>query len=164
MCYLNILLIEKRLLALSKVRMPGQSLTIKGQFDQIATLSDLVDHFAEEVGFDERDRYALQLAVCEALENIIIHGYQGESSNLIEARVRTDPGELCIELWDEAPPFNPANDPIEVSWTEDDPPVGGLGLRIIHKVMDEINYERQGHRNWLCMLKRLQTLANKSGE
>jgi serine/threonine-protein kinase RsbW len=152
----NNTLIEKRPLVRSKVRMSERSLKIEGRFDQIAELSDLVDRSALEAGFDSRDRYALQLAVCEALENIIIHGYQGETRNLIETHVNANPGEVSIEIWDDAPPFNQAIRPDEIDWTEDDPPVGGLGLLIIHKVMDEIHYERKGMRNWLSMHKCLQ--------
>ncbi len=141
-------------MAHSNIGMADQHITIEGRFDQIATLSDLVERVAKQAGFTSRDQYALQLAVCEALENIITHGYQGESSNLIEAQVIAGPGEVQIEIWDDAPPFNPIEEPVEIDWTEEDPPVGGLGLMIIQKVMDEIRYERKGERNLLQMLKR----------
>jgi serine/threonine-protein kinase RsbW len=137
--------------------MADQSLKIEGRYDQVSIMSDLVDREAEAAGFEARDRYALQLAVCEALENIITHGYQGESDNVIEATIDTSPGQVNIEIWDDAPPFNPANGPIDTEWEEDDPPVGGLGLKIIHKVMDEIRYERKNKRNWLRLSKRLTT-------
>jgi serine/threonine-protein kinase RsbW len=143
-------------LALSKLRMTDHSLTIEGRFDQVASLSDLVESIATEAGFSTRDQYALQLAVCEALENIIIHGYQGESTNLIEAHINSDPGEVTIELWDDAPPFNPSENPVEMVMNQDDPPIGGLGLKIMHKVMDEIHYERKGERNWLQLSKKLK--------
>jgi len=65
---------------------------------------------------------------------------------------------------DEAPPFNPAYSPEEIDWTEDDPPVGGLGLMIIHKVMDEISYTRKDKRNWLTMLKRMKPPTKQSDE
>ena len=144
-------------MALSKLRMTDYSLTIEGRFDQVASLSDLVESMATEAGFSSRDQYALQLAVCEALENIIIHGYQGESTNLIEAYVNSDPGELTIEIWDDAPPFDPSNNPADIDWNQDDPPIGGLGLKIMHKVMDKISYERKGERNRLKMFKRHKT-------
>ena len=142
--------------------MTNHRLTIEGRFDQVETLSDLVESIAEAAGFTDRDQYALQLAVCEALENIITHGYQGESTNLIEAQVDSDPGEVRIELWDDAPPFNPSNLPQENEWVGDDPPVGGLGLKIMHKVMDEIHYERVGERNRLSMAKRIDEAASGS--
>ncbi len=133
--------------------MKDQRLTIEGRFDQVVKMSDLVESIAMEAGFTARDQYALQLAVCEAIENIINHGYQGESDNVIEAQVEADRIGMRIELWDDAPPFNPAENSVEIDWTEDNPPVGGLGLMIIHKVMDEVHYERVGERNWLRMTK-----------
>ncbi len=125
-------------------------------------MSDLVESIARDAGFTSRDQYALQLAVCEAIENIINHGYQGESDNPIEIQVEADQDEMRIELWDNAPPFNPAENHVEIDWTEDDPPVGGLGLIIIRKVMDEVNYKRIGGRNWLRMLKRRTPMNTKA--
>ena len=151
-------------MVLSKIGMADQSIIVEGRFDQIAVISDLVERYAIEACFEESERYAIQLAVCEAVENTIIHGYQGESPNLIEARVDADPGEVRIEILDEAPPFNPAHGPEEIDWTEDDPPVGGLGLMIIHKVMDEISYTRKDKRNWLTMLKRTKPPVIQSDE
>lgn len=156
--------IENRPLALSKIGMSHQSLKIEGRFKEIALLNDLIETGAKEAGFGDRDSYALQLAVCEALENIITHGYKGESDQKIEAHIDAIPGELRIELWDDAPPFNPANGPVEIDWSEDDPPVGGLGLLIIHKVMDEVNYKRKGKRNWLRMLKRKPSTLSEPSE
>ncbi len=164
MFYLKNIPIEKPQLALSKIGMSHQSLKIKGRFKEIAALNDLVEIGAKEAGFGDRESYALQLAVCEALENIITHGYKGESDQNIEAHIDATPGELRIELWDDAPAFNPANGPVENDWSEDDPPVGGLGLLIIHKVMDEVNYKRQGKRNLLRMLKRKPSTQTGTSE
>jgi anti-sigma regulatory factor (Ser/Thr protein kinase) len=144
--------------------MTDHRLTIEGRFDQVASVGDLVESIARDAGFESRDQYALQLAVCEALENIITHGYQGESTNLIEAQVNANPGEVRIELWDDAPPFNPKNNSNDIEWNEDDPPVGGLGLKIMYKVMDEIRYKRVGDRNFLTMLKRLPPEVTDPGE
>lgn len=144
--------------------MTDHSLTIEGRFDQVSELSDLVESIAIDAGFTSRDRYSLQLAVCEALENIITHGYHGESTNLIEAHVYANPGEVRIEIWDDAPQFNPTDSPTDIDWTADDPPIGGLGLMIIDKVMDEVRYERKGERNWLKMVKRLQPNHSESDE
>ncbi|HLB65096.1 MAG TPA: ATP-binding protein, partial [Anaerolineales bacterium] len=117
--------------------------------DQIEKICGLVGEAAREAGFSQRTAYACQLAVTEACENIIQHGYGSEPSGEIEARIRASSGELTIELLDSAPPFNPAARPPARPWTSQDPPVGGLGLIMIHKVMDEVKYRRKGRRNWL---------------
>jgi anti-sigma regulatory factor (Ser/Thr protein kinase) len=139
--------------------MVTQSLTIAGRLDQIEKICLLIAHAGEAAGFDRRTTYACQLAVSEACENIIKHGYGGEDAGKIAATARATPGELTVELEDTAPPFNPAVRPSQSTWTEDNPPVGGLGLLIIHRVMDEVEYHRRGDHNWLRMRKRRRPVS-----
>jgi len=134
--------------------MTGHSLTIQAYLDQIQQIRDLVKLAALEAGFQEDENYAVQLAVSEACENIILHGYGQENDATIKVEARPSPGELQIELWDQAPPFNPAMRPKAVEWSPDDPPIGGLGLIIIHRVMDEVRYARERGHNRLSMHKR----------
>lgn len=135
--------------------MEARRLTIQAFLDQVQTLRSLVDQATEEAGFREDEQYATQLAVCEACENIILHGYGGENEEPIEMLVQSEPGSIQIDLWDNARAFNPAQDPKQPDWSPDDPPVGGLGLIIIHKVMDEIQYAREQSQNHLSMKKRI---------
>jgi len=134
--------------------MARRTLTIQAYLDQIQIIRDLVGLAAADADFQEDESYAVQLAVSEACENIILHGYGNENEASIEVEVQPAPGELRITLWDDAPPFNPAKDPKQPDWSIDDPPIGGLGLIIIHRVMDEVKYTRDGERNRLSMRKR----------
>ena len=128
--------------------------TFPGRLDQIEVICRVVDEGARDAGFDRSTSYACQLAVSEACENIVKHGYGVEGGGKIDVAIWSEPGELTIELRDSAPPFNPARRPDQQKWTEKDPPVGGLGLLIIHRVMDEIEYHRRGGENRLRMRKR----------
>lgn len=128
-------------------------MTIPGRLDQLEKVCTLVGDAAREAGFTQRTVYACQLAASEACENIIKHGYSGEAEGDIQVTIRTHPGDLSIELVDHARAFNPAEKPRDKSWTSQDPPVGGLGLIMIHKVMDEVEYRRKGHHNWLRLRK-----------
>ncbi len=130
--------------------------TIPGRLDQVEKICGQVGEAGREAGFDRRTVYACQLAVCEAVENIVKHGYRGERSGEIEARIHVTPGDLTVELLDSAPPFNPAAKRSTPSWNLQDPPVGGLGLIMIHKVMDEVKYRRKRGRNWLLLRKRVR--------
>lgn len=129
------------------------NLTIPAQLDRIEAICDAVDSAAAAAGFDERTRYSCQLAASEACENIVKHGYGDQSSGNIEVRLRSNPSDLTIELIDTAPPFNPASPPVAAPWSVDDPPVGGLGLLIIHRVMDQVKYRRGHGQNRLVMRK-----------
>src|SRR3990172_1204973 len=120
---------------------------------EIEAICDFVGEASDEAGFDERTRYACQLAVGEACENIIKHGYGGEGRGDILVTAEVAPGEIIIELRDAGPSFNPAGEPSRLELDLEDPQVGGVGLVIIHRVMDEIFYSRDGDQNYLTLRK-----------
>jgi serine/threonine-protein kinase RsbW len=132
---------------------PTRRLTIPGRLDQIEAACDCVEAGAVDAGFDESTSYACQLAVAEACENIVKHGYGRAHRGEITLLARAAPGEIRLELRDSAPPFNPSGLPPDQPWTEDNPPVGGLGLQIMHRVMDEVSYRREHGQNRLRMRK-----------
>ncbi len=140
--------------------MARRSLEVPAEPDQVQRVCEFVGHAASAAGLGRRAAYGCQLAVTEACENILRHGYAGRSGSI---RVTTDagPGAIAIEIEDTAPPFNPAQPPPLQSWTETNPPVGGLGLLIIHRVMDEVTYERRGRVNWLRLVKRSPGLVRR---
>ncbi len=131
-----------------------QRLTIRARFEHLQKVRQVVEQAAAAAGLTPRDSYGCQLAVSEALENIIRHGYGGETDLPIEIDVLAKAGTLTIEVEDRAPPFNPAASPPECELDAENPPVGGLGLMIIHRAMDEVEYQRREDANWLCMRKR----------
>jgi serine/threonine-protein kinase RsbW len=131
--------------------MVKKRMKIEGHLDQLESIGRIVQEAAQEAGFDEMDSYACELAVCEACENIILHGYGDESTGEIEIKINSEPDNLTIDLIDDAPPFDPADSPTNPAGPKEDPPVGGLGLVIMHKVMDELEYNRREGRNQLRM-------------
>ncbi len=124
---------------------------IDSHLDQIERIGRFIQEAAQNAGFDEMESYACELAVSEACENIILHGYGDDSTGEIEVFVQTEPDNITIELWDDAPPFDPANYSTKLDPPIDDPPIGGLGLVIMRKVMDEMEYHRREGYNQLRM-------------
>ena len=134
-------------------RLTLHSQAIPARLDQVEAVCLLVDQGARSAGFDDRTSYACQLAVTEACENIILHGYGKKAEGEIRVTTRSRPGDLIVDIVDTAPPFNPTRVPTEEGWPMTDPPVGGRGLLIIRRVMDEVRYRRRGNRNVLRMRK-----------
>lgn len=153
MFFLKSFQIEKRRSGLSDAVMKVRRISIPGQLEEIENVSRVVGDCAKGAGFDELTSYTCQLAVGEACENIIKHGYGEDHTGPIRVVIRTTPGEIEVELFDDAPPFDPANASLTENWPLDDPPVGGLGLRIIYAVMDEVQYQRTDQENLLRMRK-----------
>jgi len=144
----------------TRPRLTLHSQTVPARLDQLEAVCQLVDLGARSSGFDDRTSYACQLAVTEACENIVKHGYREPGAGDIRVTTRSRPGELTVDLVDSAPPFNPTTAMPDDDWEAADPPVGGRGLLIIRRVMDDIRYERRGHRNHLRLRKRLLTPAD----
>jgi serine/threonine-protein kinase RsbW len=126
---------------------------IPARRDLINRICQAVQQEALQAGFNERAAYACQLAVSEACENIVLHGYGSSGEGTIRAEIEGHSDGLTVVLTDDAPPFNPAEAEAQAPEPREDPPAGGLGLYILHRVMDEIHYERTADENRLTLRK-----------
>lgn len=107
---------------------------------------------------DEKTTNRLLLVLDEALSNVIRHCYQNDPTKRIDIDFRVTEEGLTISVEDTGTGFLPQQ-PIPV---KTDPTVpGGLGMSLIHKVMDEVRYEiRPEGGTRLLMSKRLSTPAS----
>ena len=117
-----------------------------------------LEKVCELMGFEEDARGRIVLAVDEALTNIIRHAYGGQPGQPIEItfrRVEQDEGgaALEIELRDWGEPTDPRK--IRSRDLQDVRP-GGLGVHIMHKVMDHVEYAPAEGGTCLRMLRKLQ--------
>lgn len=117
----------------------------------------MVAEAARQVGLGDKAVFHCQLAVDEACTNIIEHGYQGEGRGTIEVLLRLRPDEeLVIELFDQAPRFDPKSAPEPQPFSGLDALTeGGYGIHFIRKVMDRVHYDRLPGGNRLQMAKRV---------
>jgi len=101
----------------------------------------------------EGPRNEVELALLEALNNAILHGCLEDKT--VEIRVRTSPTQVSIELEYRGRELDrallhdraaiPARDPHEIATL----PESGMGLAIIHAVMEQVRYEfEQGLCRW----------------
>ena len=121
-------------------------LSVEARLENLKLIRDFVEAQANAAGFDDAKSYDLVLAVDEAATNIIMHGYGADNSaadSVVEALAQRAATALSITLRDRARPFDPTAMPI----MDELPPLvdrlpGGLGIFLIRKTMDGINYRR----------------------
>jgi serine/threonine-protein kinase RsbW len=130
------------------------TLTLRSDINEIPRLSTELHTLMQDHGFPEEDILDTQLAVEEAVTNIIMHGYKdGNGSVLVLCRANT--GTIEIRLEDRAVPFNPLTLPSpDLDEDIEDRKIGGLGFFLIRQVMDEILYRYEDGKNILTMIKR----------
>jgi serine/threonine-protein kinase RsbW len=130
------------------------ALTIRSDIGEIPRVSAALEELMEARAFDAEEILDTQLAVEEAITNIILHGYpSGEGEIGIHYRATPDQVEVRIE--DTAAPFNPLSLPEpDLAGEVEDRKIGGLGVFLIRQVMDGITYRRENGRNILILEKR----------
>ncbi len=126
-----------------------------GRHESLAALSDYVSKQAMAAGLDEKEVYAVQLAVDEAATNIIDHAYGGEDRGEIECTCTVRGTELTVTLKDQGDSFIPEEIPdLPVGVPLEKVSPGGAGLFLMKKLMDEVHFEFQEDGNVLTMTKR----------
>lgn len=116
--------------------------------DHLHLMITFVIEYGKVVGFQPHQLLKIELAIEEALVNIISYGY-ADQTGYIEITCSTLEKGIRLVLRDQGIPFNPlanAKDP-----KPEEP--GGYGLFFIRNIMDKIEYEREGNTNILRLEK-----------
>jgi serine/threonine-protein kinase RsbW len=129
--------------------------TFPGRYDSLPAIAEFAGQAAEAAGLDGPTVYAIQLAIDEACSNIIEHAYGGEDVGDIQCTYQVDGTGIKFILRDTGRRFDPASVPDpDLSSQIESRQVGGLGLYLIHKIMDEVRFEFGNSGNTLTLTKR----------
>lgn len=126
-------------------------------FEYLDEIRDFVGDIAQSGGFNEKDVYNIQLATDEAASNIIEHSYEGVSDGVLEISCGVKKNTITIILTDHGKSFDPSDIPapnLKADLSERQ--IGGLGLYLMRKLMNEVHYEadQKNNRNTLTLIKR----------
>ncbi len=122
--------------------------------DRLKLIRPVVLAAAAMCGFDEQAGHDIVLATDEACQNVIVHGYKGQSDKQIALTVYRSADCIQIQLRDTAPRVDPAHaQPRDLN----DIRPGGLGTHFMQAVMDDVTYlpPPGGVGNLLRLTKRL---------
>jgi sigma-B regulation protein RsbU (phosphoserine phosphatase) len=127
---------------------------IAAQPNRLRLLRQVVSEAATTCGFDRDHAAEIVLAVDEACQNIIRHGYQGEPGGRIVLRLHRCSDRLVVLLRDFAEPVDVRK---VCPRALDDIRCGGLGTHLMRTIMDEVAFEPppEGRGNVLRLVKRI---------
>jgi serine/threonine-protein kinase RsbW len=131
-------------------------LQVPSSTENLAMIREFVSAIGEQAGFNENETLKLALAVDEACTNVIEHAYQNEETHEVTVRVTVDEEEITFEVIDRGRGFDPTQEPpLPLEELVRQRRSGGLGLRLIRTIMDEVQYRMSpGQRNELRMVKK----------
>jgi len=134
-------------------------LHVPSSTENLAMIRDFVGRIGERAGFGASDLAKLELAVDEACANVMEHAYGSDATREVMVKATVDAESVQIRIVDTGKGF----DPDQISQPDLEQLIrerrtGGLGMRLIRSVMDEVQYEIvPGEKNELRMTKRLPT-------
>lgn len=154
---LSFILILALLLLFSKALFRDHTIVIRvpARYESIRMIVSLMRSAAKQAQLGDHEIFECRLALDEACVNIIEHAYASSDSGEIEVVVRAVPGVCTICLTDFGTPYDPSQVPVpSPDLSLEDATPGGLGLYLMRRVMDDIQYVASPHGNSLVMVKR----------
>ena|SRR5215510_1788292 len=132
-----------------------QSVQFSANFEYLDEIRDFVGNVARAGGFGDKEIYNIQLAADEAASNIIEHAYEGVKNGLLEVSCGVKDDVIIIIMVDHGVTFDPASIPLpDLKADLSERKIGGLGIFLMRKLMDEVRYETRSKSNILTMIKR----------
>ena len=135
-----------------------QELKIQAAVNNLSKVQQFVESRLEEVGCTLRDQMQIALAVEEIFVNIAHYAY-GPESGEAQVRVETarDPARIIITFTDRGKPYDPvAREDPDVTLSAEKRKIGGLGIFLAKKTMDDVTYEYKDGQNILRLTKNLK--------
>jgi phosphoserine phosphatase RsbU/P len=141
-------------IAVLVIRRAADQIHLRSTLAEIDRLGEAVAGLGRKHTLPEELVFDLRLALEEAVTNVIRHGYGGREDGEIRIGFHVTPEAITVTVEDDAPPFDPRERP-DPPLPPEGPDASGVGVYLIKRVMDEVDYRRNGSRNVLTLTKRI---------
>ena len=128
-------------------------LTVPAEVEKLSDVTDFVDALLEESGCPPKAQMQINLALEELFVNIAHYAYP-EGTGEAEIRVNISADSAEITLVDSGIPYNPLSKPDpDVTLSAEERRIGGLGIFMTKKLMDDLSYEYSDCKNVMTIRK-----------
>ena len=134
-----------------------KELTVAATVDNIAVVTAFVDAQLEALECPVKAQMQIDIAIDELFGNIAHYAYHPEiGTATVRVEVTEEPLAVILTFIDGGVPYDPlkAADP-DIALSAEERQVGGLGIYMVKKTMDEITYEYKEGKNILSIKKKL---------
>ncbi|MBR3500201.1 MAG: SpoIIE family protein phosphatase, partial [Bacteroidales bacterium] len=134
----------------------GHILHLNNAISEISRLEGFMVHVASETGIDPGTASAINLALEEAVANVIDYAYPEGVKGPVELEFKNTPRRLTFILTDEGKEFDPTAAPeVDINADVEHRRIGGLGIHLVRNIMDSVSYLRKDGKNILTMIKNI---------
>ncbi|MCR4606809.1 MAG: SpoIIE family protein phosphatase [Oscillospiraceae bacterium] len=136
---------------------PVKELTVKATIENISAVTEFVDDKLKELGCSIKTQSQIDIAIDEIVNNIASYAYAPDTGDLtVQFEFDEDTRTASVTFIDSGIPFDPvlAEDP-DVTLPAEDRGIGGLGIFLVKKTMDNVSYKYLDGRNMLRIEKKI---------
>lgn len=133
------------------------SLTLPNNVEFIPQLAAFIEEVTESHGIAPSVTMSINLALEEAVVNVMNYAYPEGSFGEIDISVSFSDGSITFTIKDTGTPFDPTkvSNP-DTSLSAEERPIGGLGIYLVRELMDEVSYCYENNHNILTLKKKIQ--------
>ena len=144
----------------STIKQHGESLqrsiTLPNDIATITQLSEFVETVCEEKGLDMALTMNLNLALEEAVVNVMSYAYP-DSQGDVKVDIMIDDQKVVSTLTDSGIPFDPTQKgDVDTTLPAEERPIGGLGIHLVKQIMDKVSYQYVDNQNILTLEKNIK--------
>ena len=137
-------------------------LRVKSAFAEIPAANEAASRWLADHNVPPAADYLANLAIEELVTNCIKYGYDDSAQHVIEIELELSAGEMILTVTDDGHPFNPLELPApNTSAPVEDLPIGGLGIHLLRRMSDHMDYARTDGKNRLTLRKSLTDSGGK---
>jgi anti-anti-sigma factor len=135
---------------------PGFRLTIGADPGEVARVGAAFAEFADAHALPASVRRSVSVALDELLTNTLSYGFAGREGGEVTVAVELGADRVSVTLTDDGAPFDPFGVPApDTALPVEERRIGGLGIHLARRIMDEVSYHRRADRNVVVLAKRL---------
>ncbi len=128
---------------------------LSNDVQEIPLLNAFVDEICEFNGLDEMTTMQMNLAIEEAVVNVMNYAYPEGTKGFVDITSMSDDESLQFVISDNGKPFDPTTkEEVDTTLPVEKRRIGGLGIFLVRKMMDNVKYEYKDGQNILTLRKK----------
>ncbi|MGN0392331.1 MAG: ATP-binding protein [Bariatricus sp.] len=136
----------------------AKEITVEATVDNLDKVTSFVEEALEENGCPMKVQMQINIAIDEIFSNISYYAYQPDTGDAtVQLEMSEEPAAVTITFIDQGIPYDPlSQEEPDTTLSADERKIGGLGIFMVKKSMDELSYEYKDGKNILRMKKILR--------
>jgi len=140
------------------------TLQIQASLSTVSSANETASCWLADRNAPPEVQYLANLAVEELVTNCIKYGYEDAAEHMIEVKLQISGNELAVTVTDDGRPFNPLELPEpDVRLPIEDRPIGGLGIYLLRRMSDHMDYVRVAGKNSVTLRKSMHKSPIRPG-